>query len=385
MRVTEVRAEHVIADLPDVVPLATLPDDYDTLICAAGFEDRAVHPATLLRTQGLHVGTAIVLDYRTNLADNSGRRDELLGQLRSVTGQVHVVDEEGSEAEFDRALRAHLPPSPKILFDISAASGAFILRVLRALFAHAGAEQVNLTIVYAAAGEYSPTEEEAAVLSEASKETSQEKPATLGLDFDADAVPQIIAAGGVHLDAVAERAVVICGFNADRVRASLDKLDTSFNLDAPHPNVMYIAGVPPRTQDQWRYRAMKEINDIPDAFQASTLYFAETFRLLEQAYAQGNHRSRLTVVPFGSKMQSVAVALFSEARPDVRVQLLSPVRYEGKSYSRGVGESFLLEFGDLQLIRARLRSIGSLMITEKEHLRPRTSAVVLSPSREDGC
>lgn len=383
MRVTEIGADHVIAGMPPVVPTPSPNGEFDVLLCAAGFEDRAVHITSLLDSPDLSFKTAVVLDYRTNLEDNASRRRELIRRLEGAVGRVHLVDDECTEAEFDGRVGELIPDGAKVMFDISAATGTYILRVLRALFLRARTRQVSLTVLYSSAAEYTPTKPDAEALIELTSQSDTAGVSTFGLDHDADEVPQVIAAGGVHLDAVTERAVVICGFNADRVRASLDKIDTSFNLDIPHPNVSYIAGVPPRPADLWRYKAMKDINQTPDARQASTLHYAETMRLLEEAHSNAGYRSRLTVLPFGSKLQSLAVALFSEAHSDARIQMLAPVRYAGAGYSRGIGEVFTVTLGDLRFLSSVLRSIGSLRIQEHPDRRPRTTAVILTPSEDN--
>lgn len=378
MRVTTVTYDRVAEKLPRVKPFTPGPDRHDLLICAAGFEDRATHMVERLRQSAHTVSKAIVLDYNSNTEDNARMRQELVARVNDAVADVHIIDDRGTESEFDRRLQALVPANARVLFDVSACSGAYLLRVMRALFHHAQSNTVDLDIAYASAHEYKPTQEEADALIEKLRNGDASDGSTLGLDYDADENAQIIAPGDVRLEPVSEHAVVICGFNADRVSASLDKIDTSFNIDRDHPNVKFISGHPPRARDEWRHGVMNSINGDRISEKASTLDYQETLRLLEAAYADTEPRSRLTVLPFGSKMQSVAVALFAEAHSDVRVQMLPPVSYGGAGYSHGVGETYLLPLGDLQVLSKTVRSINNLCLEEDEGQRPRTTAVALT-------
>ncbi|WP_341935404.1 hypothetical protein MRBLWO14_001056 [Microbacterium sp. LWO14-1.2] len=378
MRITTVSYDRVAEMLPGVQTLEADLRDYDVLICAAGFEDRATHITECVRTSNASIATAIILDYNSNTEDNAGKRNELVSLVGAATGTVHIIDDQGTEFEFDKRLQSLLPPNARILFDVSACSGAYVLRVMRALFEHARSQPISVDIAYASAHDYKPSQEEAESLIKRFDEGDAAEGTTLGLDFDADETAHIIAPGDVRLEPVSESAVVICGFNADRVAASLDKIDTSFNIDKNHPDVRFISGHPPRSRDEWRYGVMNRINGLRPSQKASTLHYQETLRHLEAAYSATEPRSRLTVLPFGSKMQSIAVALFAEAHSDVRVQMLPPVSYGGAGYSHGVGETYLLPLGDFGRLSTTVRAINALCIEEDVDKRPRTTAVALT-------
>ncbi|CAN7409103.1 hypothetical protein LJR042_002579 [Microbacterium maritypicum] len=378
MRITAVSYDRVAETLPDVQELEADLRDYDVLICAAGFEDRATHITERVRMSSASIATAIILDYDSNTEDNARKRDELVTLVTDSANAVHIINDRGTEADFDSRLQTLLPSNARILFDVSASSGTYLLRVMRALFGHARSHAVDVDIAYASALDYKPSHEEAEALIKRLDDGEATEGTTLGLDFDADENAHVIAPGDVRLEPVSESAVVICGFNADRVAASLDKIDTSFNIDKNHPDVKFISGHPPRARDEWRYGVMNRINGHRPSQKASTLHYQETLRHLEAAYAATEPRSRLTVLPFGSKMQSIAVALFAEAHSDVRVQMLPPVSYGGAGYSHGVGETYLLSLGDLGRLSRTVRSINALCIEEDEDKRPRTTAVTLT-------
>jgi hypothetical protein len=343
--------------------------EFDLLVCVNGFEERTAAIPKWLAEHGQRIPHTAVVVYPTNLEDNDrtrGALQESVGQVSSTTHDIHFKI---PAPELRSELRKIVEQSSskgqiRILFDISGASGALILRLTRTFFelARQAVLDVNLTIAYAEAEHYSPTQEAAEELIE---QASANGEATLGLDFDAEELTPTVEYPGHHLDTVADRAVVICGFNADRVRTALDHIDTAFNIDFPHARVTYIAGKPPREADAWRLNAMVKINSLPAVGQlavqqASTLDYLETLRRLEAQYLKSFGKERITVLPFGSKMQSVATALFCELRSDVKVQLVAPARYTGVEYSTGVGPLHILPMGSLIELINTLGRIGQI-------------------------
>lgn len=344
--------------------------DFELLVCVNGFEDRTSAVPQWLVSQGRAIPTSILLHYPSNAEDNRRTIEALNTALETVSQEVRSI-EFGIAAPLLRnelygvAETASSDGRVRILLDISGASGRIVLRVVRSLFefARSGTLQVELTIAYAEANEYGPSQVEAKQLIEADNTPGQ---ATLGLDFDAEELSPSVEYPGQHIEHVPDRAIVICGFNADRARASLDHIDTAFNIDAPHSRVTYIAGHPPREADQWRLEAMTQINShgIADPINfhvTSTLHYEATLEALESRYQESFGHERITVLPFGSKMQTLAVALFCEMHPDVKVQMLAPARYAGANYSKGHGEVYFLRFGDLRELSGVLSRIGQLV------------------------
>ncbi|KRC61172.1 hypothetical protein ASE14_09595 [Agromyces sp. Root81] len=397
MRIQEITATNVIAQLPRLQPVgddsALLGQAWNVLIVANGFEDRASSVAQRLAGAGATVDLTIVLEFTTNKENNAARRAELDEAIIRLGGTSISLDGGCADHVFDQSLARLIGQvgdvnQVSVVLDVSGCSGRFILRVLRVLFELSrSSRRLRLDVFYTQAMDYAPTP---AVAEKLIADASNGEPVatTLGLDFDADDETHLIERPGQQIDPAPERALVICGFNADRVRASLDRIDTSFNVDVPHPSVTYVAGRPPREEDEWRLDAMIRINSAGDADHpiqpkiTSTLNYEETLGVLEAEYERAEHRYRLTVLPFGSKMQSIAVALFCEAHPDVRVQMLAPTHYRGVEYSRGIRQTHLLPLGDLSEISDALAKIGSVDLSEAAHNRPRNPAVSVRVSYE---
>lgn len=349
-----------------------LTQSFEVFLVANGFEDRSTAVTLGLADAGAKFRAACFFSYDRNHDDNARTFADLRTGLDRLSADVSSIDASLPDGVFDEIVRAVIDAAAvdgtcRVLFDASGATSRLIMRVLRVLFLLARSSQtdVDLTVAYSQAKSYFPTAPEADEIV-AKMTTSGFEAATLGLDYEADELTYLVEHPGQHIDFLPERAVVLCGFNADRVRASLDKIDTVFNIDAPHARVSYVVGEPPLEEDKWRKDAMIKINSagltngniIP--YVTSTLQYHETLSLLERIYEDSFGRERITIIPFGSKMQTLAVSLFCEVHPDVRVQILAPARYNGAHYSSGVRSSHKLHFGSLARISTLFRSIGSI-------------------------
>ena len=359
----------------------------DLLLVVNGFEDRSTRYVELLAKFGASVPAAATMRFNTNRSDNEAR----LGSLESGLANLGATNTFIDVADIDEALPAYVVETSsqtrfastpfRVTFDISAASGRIILRVIRCLFQLARTDDVaiELTIAYTEATEYAPTQADAEATL-ASLRPHEDRPAdastvdamSVGPDWEAHDDGVDVVYTGQSAEGLAERAVVICGFNADRVRVALDAVDPAFNSDMPHPGVTYIAGEPPAEQLRWRLEVMKQINSYGadtsdfDFHDASTLEYLETLYRLEDVYNNGFGSQRMTIIPFGSKMQTLAAALFCELHPDVRAHLVAPKRYAGSDYSNGNGPTHTLSFGDLKTLVGRMASLGNLQYVARE-------------------
>lgn len=376
MAYSRLSLENIADRLPTFAESDDIPD-VDVLILAAGFEPRCATVARKLQAAGRRVPHTITLHFPTNLDENAVIWEELDGIVEAISEKRTAIQMTGSSLEFDSALLSALPPmagsgATRVLLDVSGASGRMILLTLRALFSSVRQDSthIDLAVAYTEANEYAPSKEEAdATIAELKhaleSHTMPGKELTLGLDRD----PQdlCVVYEGHHVEDGPDRAIVICGFNAHRIRAALDNIDPSFNTNLPHPQVTYVAGEPPRPDRSWRLDAMKELNAFgtdPAALHyrtSSTLHYEETLRLLEQLYEKSFGAERITVLPFGSKMQTIATALFCELHADVRAQIVTPKAYRGSGYSTGSGPTHILNFGVVAELIDVLASVGSIV------------------------
>lgn len=376
MPYTHFLLEHVLEQLPTLDEGGAVPDT-DVLILANGFEPRCTTVAANLRNEGRRIPLTITLHFPTNTDENDVIWDGLSTLLDELSPSRTSILMNTSPLDFSREIISALPQGSssepvRVLLDISGASGRMILLTLRSLFTavRQRTHYLDVVIAYTEAEEYAPSQDETdatiAELKQAVESRAVLNPElTLGLDRD----PQesCVAYEGHHVEDGPDRAIVICGFNAHRVRAALDDVDPSFNTNLPHPLVTYIVGEPPRAELAWRLDAMKELNafgtDANDMrFRtSSTLHYQETLQLLEKLYELSFGAERITVLPFGSKMQNVAVALFCEIHADVRAQVITPTTYRGSDYSKGSGSTYVLNFGSLDALVDQFDRVGSIV------------------------
>ena len=101
----------------------------------------------------------------------------------------------------------------------------------------------------------------------------------------------------------------------------------------------------------------------PQQVEVSTFDYKDTLRALEAAHLQYMHEYNISLAPFGSKLQSVAVALFCTMHPDVRIVSAKPRQY-GILFSEGCKRTWSLDFGATENVRDHLARVGELEIGE---------------------
>ncbi len=77
----------------------------------------------------------------------------------------------------------------------------------------------------------------------------------------------------------------------------------------------FIEGIPPLPHNRWRQRIVSSVNRLDqireaEVFATSTLNYLETVDCLLKLYAAHSVSERILIAPTGSKMQTVAVAIF---------------------------------------------------------------------------
>ena len=106
--------------------------------------------------------------------------------------------------------------------------------------------------------------------------------------------------------------------------------------------------MPPSPQNQWRQKLIAEINGLneiqnAERLTASTLNYNDTLMCLLDIYSRHSGLDRLLISPTGSKMQTVAVAIFRTFVRDVQIVYPTPrgfLRPDG--YTLGVGPLYMI-------------------------------------------
>ena len=309
-----------------------------TLIAAAGFEERCLAAARLLRTHRVRIVNGIVLDYSDKQL-NEPRRSELINTVQQVA-EVFVLHA-SDEASFSFASLPLLGEG-EIIVDITGLDRMLMFALLDEL----DRRGTEFHVVYTEAENYFPTRAfyESLTKGGASKETAfsrylKYEKAEFAYSYDCDLIRPMRFMG----DPEPGQPFMLIGFFAfkrSRLQMVLQEIETEKKV--------FILSVPIRGDFAWRKDCQAIINwdlieNDPDAVQeVPTLYPEQVFEFLEKkCFGSGDHtRFNILLSPLGSKMQTLGCYLFWRAHPTVSVVFAHPRRFFPPSFSDGYRSTF---------------------------------------------
>lgn len=312
----------------------------DTVVLAAGFEDRAFAFFNSALIHGRHF-RVIIVEYLPPNPQNR-IRDALAAALEiGILVEVLTYDRENPTGFGDLLLDALGHRSGRTFLDISGMSRLLIVQTLVAL--HQSDESLQRTLlIYTEAAEYPPTLEEAQKALQAAEENPSEPIHFLSSGvFEISVLPELSAVGFASSPT---RLIVFPTLDAVHLTALLTELQPA--------QLSVIEGQPPDPVNQWRPDIIGKINEL-DRLQkqggaeretASTLDYRDTLDRLLRLYAKHGVRERIVLSPTGSKMQSVAVGLFRAWIRDVQIVYPTSSGFcSAESYTVGIGPTRLLD------------------------------------------
>lgn len=311
----------------------------DCVVVCAGFEERAV--AFLREVAGRGSGfRVVVVDYLPACSDN--RLSEVFQLCEQARCEVrHLTYDRKNPAGFgDILMEAVGLDSKRVFVDVSGMSRLLIVQALVALCGDAEGWK-RCFVTYSDAQSYPPTrdEVECAICNCSSDPMFAALFLSSGV-FDVTIVPELSPAS---LGANQSRLVVFPSFNSDQLPALRAELQPS--------RFVFIHGTPPSPVNQWRTDAIARLNRLDDIngsgnFKTSTLDYRETLDCLLKIYSEHSVRDRILVSPTGSKMQTVAVALFRALIEDVQIVYPTPREFRSpRNYTTGIGQLHVLPLG----------------------------------------
>ena len=332
-------------------------------ICALGFEKRCLAVPGRLAEKKWRAGRCIYLEFSTNRDDNETNRAELLACLNSISDRVDPMEADGElfAASIRKVLRSIVEAAegsrPTVVFDISVTSNRLLMRTMKVLFEY----DLHLIVLYSEAAVYHPTVDE--YKRAKSKAPSRNEP---WLDRGVSEVTNSQEYPGYHVDQLPDCMLVIPGFNRDRVRASIYRVDPTLT-SVRDEKIIWLIGVPHLPENQWRLELMREVlgltQDIPQV-EISTFDYKDSLCTLESLYRERVNRYRFTISPMGSKLQSLGCSFFCNLHPDVKVMFSVPEKYNAANFSEGCREMWIIEFESLRDTLQSLDRVGALMIQE---------------------
>ena len=312
----------------------------DTLVLAAGFEDRCLGSLHYLEASGSKGFTAILIKYEPHLEEN--RIDEIKQRLQKLDArEEEMIYDRHNPAGGGEVLAEKLEKLGRkgyIYLDISGMSRLFIVQVLVAL-GKPGRGFSGIRILYSEAATYPPDESEVKKEIEKNGEDSIYRTMFISAGvYEVTIVPEL---SSVVLYRQPIRIVAFPSFNTDQLTSLKGEIQPfSFTL---------IHGLPPFKGNSWRLEAIKKLNHTENMLNsqdkdASTLDYRETLEHLLEIYNTYNYLERIFIAPTGSKMQAVAVGIFRAFMNDVQVVYPTPRTFSTpKRYTEGVKSIYTLD------------------------------------------
>lgn len=323
--------------LPNMISMAELEfASNDILIACAGFEERAMGALGQMKADNkCHL---VVINYEPHVENN--RIDSMLDFYRKLAGENYVVlnyNREDPTGFGDFITSQLIKTDGRVFIDISAMSRLLIIQILTA-FASIKELLIRSVILYSEASEYSPTKEDAQVaLNKIEADPSYATPFLSSGVFDITIIPELSA---VSTAVTQTRLLAFPSFDAHQLAALRSELQP-YQID-------FIEGNPPTESLAWRREIIAKMNHIDGVSDerrhaVSTLDYKETLRLLLEIYRENSFKGRLLIAPTGSKMQTVAVAIFRAFITDIQIVYPTPDKFVSpKSYTKGIGQMHAL-------------------------------------------
>lgn len=386
--ITEYEICSSLAQFPNIEQWAeaSVPD-CDILIVALGFEDRSTYVASKLASLQLKNSSqilplALVAQYGTNKIDNKKNELVLKNSLSTLAKRIEYIDADSPQS-VALDLGAHIDlikttkPEIKVVFDISAASGNFILAVMHVLLARG--EYIHLTILYTEPECYYPNFEEY----DRDQENLVSSCCSSGIpdsphEYGVEGVQVNELYPGYGVENRSELVVAIPSFRTERLRYCLQYVSDQIQAD-PSKYMHWLLGFPPVEKNRWRHDLQRKIIhrmmanmvglEVTDASapklrddncsSISTLNYLEMLKNIIKI-ADDNVGSKITVIHMGSKMQSIGLSLGLYVRREVALCYSRPSGFNPTRYSSGTSTSWILSFGLLGPKLKELARIGEL-------------------------
>lgn len=321
----------------------TLPVEGGLLICAGGFEDRALAFARRLNERTTSFERVLVLRYESQREDNRANLDLLLSQLSRLTRSEPLLVSVNADSPIrscseiaDRVKQVSEGlTDPRTYIDVSAMTHLWALSMLHECLS----QRLDTQVVYTEARWYFPTKREAQRLLRAWRDQEYET-ASEYLQSKALKAVHIPPEFGGNLRPGKQACLMLfAGYEPNRV-AGL--------VDAYAPGALVVLyGRSPRPELEWRSQLSRDLHK--DLFsrwhlreiETSTLLVDETLQSLETEFDVVREQYDVAVAPQCSKMQALASYLFWRRHPEVQLLFTTPVRFNPARYSSGSGRTYV--------------------------------------------
>ena len=307
----------------------------DCMFVCAGFEDRAVEFLRRIRESSLSGFTLGLIRYGPVLSQN--RVEEIQQQsLRAGLNVTEFYYDRENPSGIGEELLEFSRRFPRVLIDISGMSRLLIVQTIVALIR---GRVPAISVFYSEAMEYPPTRDEFEGNLQDGDVGQPDSYLSSGI-FEIAAAPEL---SSVSMSGEAIRLIAFPSFDPAQLENSIQELQPTYT-DVIH-------GAPPDVENKWRMEAIRMLNELTlnglhgkSDFVASTLDYREAMKIMLCIYGRRSMFDRLVIAPTGSKMQTVAVAIFRAVLHDVQVVYPTPhVFTQPDRYTLGVRRMYQLD------------------------------------------
>lgn len=325
---------------------------YDLFIGAMGFEERTAEGAIALVRRGVTVRKALLLEFDLYQEATEERRNAYEGSLRGLTGGLayRPVDApvERPDPELPKRLKLAVGATlgsgcPKVIFDCTSCPSRVISKCLSFLFE----VPCDLTILYSEAARYYPTKKE--------WESGTLKPRGQKVEGPFSGVSFVEKPPSLQTDDIGELPVLLVlfpTFNTERtsgVLADVDPAKRVWLIGKPYdPKSVYRV-------DMAKAFAAPEMEPGDPWGLVNSFDYRRTLEALGGIYAENREKYRITVMPHGTKMQTLGVNLFALAH-QVSMVFAMPKNYDPEHYSEGCRKVWAIPLGNTQALKESLRT-----------------------------
>lgn len=335
------KVEEVLAkiDKPTLESISTLRFGRDDcLVVCAGFEDRALSFLNYATTHLDDPFRVLLIRYLPFMNENRSSEMQKICQGAGLNYSDIVYDRQEPVGFGDLFLKAVGALGGRLYIDISGMSRLMIVQVLVSLATRQNGFAQS-TVLYAEASEYPPGKAEVQNAIDKSEVDPLYSIMLLSSGvFEVTIVPELLSSS---LDGQQMRLIAFPSFNTDQLTALRAELQPS--------RYSIIHGAPPAAKNQWRTEAISKLNHMDsmkgeESYFTSTLDYRETLDRLVDIYHRYGAAERILIAPTGSKMQTVAVAIFRAFVRDVQIVYPTPRSFTSPDrYTIGVENQYQLQ------------------------------------------
>lgn len=321
------------------------PTEAGLVICAGGFEERAVRFALLLKKSRCQIESSLLLRYEGQLSGNEPNYEILKTQMQSLSEEAveTVPADPNRPIESYNRIRAKIEKlssqvkNRSAIVDISGMTHLSAIGTIHACITNG----FRVLVVYTEAKSYYPPKEKEIEVVRAWKDRKYQLAARYLQSAGLKAVQILPEFVGNFRPGRQTCLMIFVGYEPNRMEGLVDAY-------APGALIVFY-GKSPHKKLWWRTRLSKCLHE--DLFarwhvreaEISTLDIEKIIVTLEQECSVIQEQYDIALAPQCSKMQGLAAYLFWRRHPEVQLIFTSPVSFNPKHYSHGAGRTFLFE------------------------------------------